>query len=351
MPIAELLISWYEKNKRDLPWRSTRDPYAIWLSEVILQQTRVNQGMAYYFRFLELFPTVFDLANASEEVVLKAWQGLGYYSRARNLHATAKIVAGPMAGHFPSTSQGLRTLKGVGDYTAAAIASFCFDECIPVLDGNVQRVAARLVALEEAVDKPKGKAHLMQLLKEWIPESQPATFNQAMMELGALVCTPQKPSCTECPLQSQCSAFALGRQNDFPIKSAKTKVTDLWMYYIVALSGEQILVRHRQHSGIWKGLFDFPSVDTAGPLSLDDVFQHWKKERNLKDAPVMIAPPVELTHILSHRRVHAVFLKCSIDYPIEPSEGEKWIGLDRFSSLGVSRLVDRYMTEHSQVLD
>ncbi|MFM7727200.1 MAG: A/G-specific adenine glycosylase, partial [Flavobacteriales bacterium] len=227
---AASLKAWYLAHKRDLPWRATREPYAIWLSEVILQQTRVNQGMEYYRRFLELFPTVFDLAAATEDNVLKTWQGLGYYSRARNLHATAKKIAVELNGVFPASAAELKHLKGVGDYTASAIASFCYDEPVPVMDGNVQRVVSRLLALEEPVDKPTGRNAIQKVLEEWIDRKDPATFNQAIMEFGALQCTPQKPACDVCPLNSQCEAFAQRCVLDFPVKSAKTTVTDIWMY-------------------------------------------------------------------------------------------------------------------------
>jgi A/G-specific adenine glycosylase len=350
MSISGPLIAWYQLNKRDLPWRHTQEPYAIWLSEVILQQTRVNQGMAYYERFLDLFPTVFDLAAASEDEVLKAWQGLGYYSRARNLHGTAKRVAYEMAGVFPNSSAGLKTLKGVGDYTASAIASFCYDECVPVLDGNVQRVTARLMAMEEPIDKPSTKARMLEILNEWIDPRRPAIFNQAIMEFGALQCTPQKPNCEACTLQSNCLAYEKGLQNSLPFKAVKTKVTDVWMYYFVAVHNNKVLVRQRMHSGIWKGLYDFPSIDSSVALSPNEVVQQWKHNRRVNRKWLLSGSPVELEHVLSHRRVHAVFLEFTCDYVIEPEESEQWIALVEFSVLGVSRLVDRYIREHSQLL-
>ena len=350
MTISDRLITWYQIHKRDLPWRHTRDPYAIWLSEVILQQTRVNQGMAYYFRFMELFPTVFDLAAASEDEVLKAWQGLGYYSRARNLHGTAKRVAYEMAGVFPTSSAGLKTLKGVGDYTSAAIASFSYDECIPVLDGNVQRVAARLMALEEPIDKPTTKTQMLEVLNEWIDPRHPALFNQAIMEFGALQCTPQKPNCDICPLQASCLAYEKELQHVLPKKAGKTKVTDVWMYYFVVVHDNKVLVRHRRHSGIWKGLYDFPSIDSMVALSLDEIAKQWKHDRGVKGKWLLGGSPVELQHILSHLRVHAVFLEFTCDSVIEPDDAERWVALEEFSALGVSRLVDRYIQEHTQLL-
>ena len=350
MSISDRLISWYQIHKRDLPWRHTQDPYSIWLSEVILQQTRVNQGMAYYLRFLELFPSVFDLAAASEDEVLKAWQGLGYYSRARNLHATAKRVANELEGIFPTSAAGLKSLKGVGDYTAAAIASFSYNECVPVLDGNVQRVTARLMAIEDPIDKQSAKNAMLEILHEWIDPIRPALFNQAIMEFGALQCTPQKPNCAVCPLQSNCLAYAKGLQNSLPFKAGKTKVSDAWMYYFVAVHDNKVLVRHRRHSGIWKGLYDFPSIDSSVALSLDQVAQQWNHDRGVKGKWLINGSPVELEHILSHRRVHAFFLEFTCNTAIKTQDAEQWIALDELSALGVSRLVDRYIQEHSQLL-
>jgi A/G-specific adenine glycosylase len=306
--------------------------------------------MEYYHRFLELFPTVFDLASASEDEVLKAWQGFGYYSRARNLHATAKQVAGSYKGVFPSTSFGLKQLKGIGEYTAAAIASFCFDESVPVLDGNVHRVVARFLALEEPVDKPSGRMRMLEVLNQWIEPNNPAVFNQAMMEFGALQCTPRNPHCEDCPLQASCRSFALNRTMDFPIKSGKTKVTDLWMYYLVPIFNEEVLVRQRVHSGIWKGLYDFPSRDAEQVLEVNDLINQWCVERTISEPVTVHSTPVELQHILSHRRIHATFIELKLPHKIEPHQFEKWIAWEDFDSLGVSRLVDRYIREHSQLL-
>ncbi|MFN5295166.1 MAG: A/G-specific adenine glycosylase [Flavobacteriales bacterium] len=346
---AHQLISWYNEQKRDLPWRHTTDPYPVWLSEVILQQTRVNQGMSYYFKFLELFPTVFDLANATEADVLKAWQGLGYYSRARNLHATAKRVAFEMGGVFPGTSHELKKLKGIGEYTAAAIASFCFGECVPVMDGNVQRVVSRLIAMGDPVDKPSGKLQIQEMLNSWIDPKRPDIFNQAMMEFGALQCTPQKPTCDECVLKTNCKAYNSGRVFDFPVKSGKTKVTDVWMYYMIVVHDSQVLVRHRLHSGIWKGLYDFPSVDAAEQLLNNSVYEEWLSVRDITKGAVLKSGPVEMEHVLSHRRIHATFFEFSLKKKCAPAENEKWVHISEISQLGVSRLVDRYIINHSKL--
>jgi A/G-specific adenine glycosylase len=221
---------------------------------------------------------------------------------------------------------------------------------VPVLDGNVQRVVARLLALEEPVDKPSGRMRMLEVLNQWIETDNPAVFNQAMMEFGALQCTPRNPRCEDCPLQANCKSFALNRTMDFPIKSVKTKVTDLWMYYLVPIFNEEVLVRHRMHFGIWKGLYDFPSRDAEQVLEVNDLINQWCVERTISEPVMVHSTPVELQHILSHRRIHATFIELKLPHKIEPHPHEKWIALEEFDSLGVSRLVDRYIREHSQLL-
>ncbi|MFM9006878.1 MAG: A/G-specific adenine glycosylase, partial [Flavobacteriales bacterium] len=272
------------------------------------------------------------------------------YSRARNLHATAKKIAVELNGVFPASAAELKHLKGVGDYTAAAIASFCYDEPVPVMDGNVQRVVSRLLALEEPVDKPTGRNAIQKVLEEWIDRKDPATFNQAIMEFGALQCTPQKPACDVCPLNSQCEAFAQRCVLDFPVKSAKTTVTDIWMYYIVAVHASDVLVRQRVHSGIWRGLFDFPSIDAEEAIEWQNALDDWKAARVDKQSVTLESAPVEMLHVLSHRRVHAFFSEVRLTERIEPCEDEQWIPIDQLPELGVSRLVDRYVREHSKLL-
>ena len=351
MMITPTLLSWYEANKRDLPWRHTREPYAVWLSEVILQQTRVDQGMAYYHKFLALFPTVHDLAAASEDAVLKAWQGLGYYSRARNLHATAKMVVGEYGGHFPQTAEELRKLKGIGEYTAAAIASFCFGEKIPVMDGNVMRVVSRLTAMEDPIDKPIGRSKVQAFLNEWIPGGQPDTFNQAMMEFGALHCTPRNPSCAHCVFAEDCDARRLGVVERLPYKAGKTAVSHLWMYYNVITCGNQVLVRRRNHSGIWKGLYDFPSCDVTAPTEVDDVLSNYAQDLMNRQSFKLEDVSAEFKHVLSHRVVHAYFIRITVSDPFEVSGDMRWVERNELQELGVSRLVDRYLQQQHGVLN
>jgi A/G-specific adenine glycosylase len=345
MGFTNSLISWYHANRRDLPWRHTREPYRVWLSEIILQQTRVDQGLAYYYKFLELFPSVNDLAAASEDQVLKAWQGLGYYSRARNLHATAKYVVDELNGKFPTTASELQTLKGVGEYTAAAIASFCHSETVPVIDGNVLRVVSRYLGIELPMDKPEGRRIVLNALQQWIPENAPDTFNQAMMEFGALQCTPKSPSCDTCVFMQTCDARKRGRVSELPFKAGKTKVKDLWMYYLVIEADNRLLVRRRDGAGIWQGLYDFPSIDSDEPLPVKENVEAWMREFAGGIHFEVITAGEEKLHLLSHRRIHAVFIDVKIPKRFSKPSNCSWVEEAAIASLGVSRLVDRYLQQ------
>jgi len=344
MNTASTLIEWYLRHKRDLPWRHTSDPYAIWLSEVILQQTRVDQGLAYYFRFLEKFPTVDHLAAASEDEVLKLWQGLGYYSRARNLRATAMIVSEVHIGKFPSTYEKLITLKGIGPYTAAAIASFAFGEKRAVVDGNVIRVLGRLFGIAEPYDTASGKKCYQLLADELIPEHDPGRFNQSIMEFGAICCTPRQPKCAECPFSQSCVARLSNKVSEFPVKSRKTAVQEVWYYYVVPDYREQTYVRRRSHNGIWKGLHDFPCVESNAPLTPAEVRKAFAEQLQLLIAAPALKRPVEMQHILSHRKIHAVFYRVSekIMWKNMPEEYHQ-ISWEDLRELGVPRLIDRYL--------
>ena len=334
------LLEWYNKEKRDLPWRNTTDPYAIWLSEVILQQTRVDQGMSYYHKLLGQYPTVNDLANAPIDEVLSLWQGLGYYSRGRNLHGTAKKIQ--MLGNFPSTYTSLLELKGIGPYTAAAIASFAFHERVAVLDGNVFRVVTRFLASDMPIDKGPTREAFQLLLNEWIPEKAPADFNQAMMELGALVCTPKNPKCAKCPLAPNCAAYSAGTVLNFPVKASKTKVEPLFLYYAAIETPSGFIVNKRPESGVWAGLFDFPFVESKVPLSEEEVlleFQKrfpstrnstWKKDKAYK-------------HVLSHRKISAQFFSCLC--PNMPNEFPSTKTSEELLKTGISALLMKYMKE------
>ena len=348
MNITETLISWYQSNKRDLPWRSTNDPYRIWLSEVILQQTRVNQGMDYYSRFLERFPDIYSLAEASEEEVLKLWQGLGYYSRARNLHHAARTVVKEYGGRFPSGYTGLLKLKGIGEYTAAAIASISFNEAVPVVDGNVARVLSRFFALEEEVNTSAGLKTLRQIAGELIPASHPATFNQAIMEFGALQCRPLNPECETCPLRPGCHAYAEKSISVYPKKLNRTRVKELYYYYFVITfpvrGQEHILLHRREKNGIWKNLYDFPLIESYSAREIDQLLCSPAVSGILGHGlPENLSVSAEYIHQLSHRRITARFIR--IRSAVEPGNAGSYLPVS-VSDIGkypIPRLIDRYL--------
>lgn len=268
MKFPNLLTQWYLQNKRDLPWRNTVNPYFIWLSEIMLQQTRVAQGLPYFLRFTEAFPTVFDLAKASEEEVLKLWQGLGYYSRARNLHKTAQQVAFELNGEFPKTYADLLKLKGVGEYTAAAIASFSYNENVPVVDGNVYRVLSRYFDVETDIASSGAKKEFTQLAAELLPKGKANLFNQAIMEFGALQCVPKNPDCGHCIFNSSCAALQKRKVGMLPVKSKKVKVrTRHFNYLVFSDEGENTLLQKRTQKGIWHNLYEFPLLETENELT------------------------------------------------------------------------------------
>ena len=262
---ADILIDWYAENKRDLPWRETKDPYRIWISEIILQQTRVAQGYDYYIRFMERFPDVFTLADADEDEVMKYWQGLGYYSRARNLHAAARSIR--EAGEFPKTYEGVLALKGVGEYTAAAICSFAYDIPRAVVDGNVYRVLSRWMGIDTPIDSTTGKKLFAQLAQELMDKSRPALYNQAIMDFGALQCTPASPDCLSCPLADTCLALANRSVDTLPVKQHKTKVTNRFFNYIYVRTGGCTFIRKRTENDIWKNLYEPLLIETDTDLS------------------------------------------------------------------------------------
>ena len=272
MIFSNSLIHWYLNNKRDLPWRNTHNPYNIWLSEIMLQQTRVAQGLPYYLDFISTFPTVFDLANASEEKVLKHWQGLGYYSRARNLHYTAQFVANELKGEFPNNYKELLKLKGIGDYTAAAIASFSFNEAVPVVDGNVFRVLSRYFDIETDISLATAKKEFSNLAMELMPKNDPATFNQAIMEFGALQCVPKNPNCQNCIFNSSCAALQKKKVQNLPVKLKKIKISYRFFNYLVFEDDiKNTLIQKRDQKGIWQNLYEFPLIETENELDLDAV--------------------------------------------------------------------------------
>ena len=302
--INVLIINWYEQNKRDLPWRNTTNPYAIWLSEIILQQTRVQQGLRYYHTFLQNFPTVNDLALASEQEILRNWQGLGYYSRARNLHKTAKIIHTELNGNFPKTYAEIIQLPGIGDYTAAAISSFAFNEAQAVLDGNVFRVLSRLFNVNTPIDSTKGKKEFRILAQEFLDKNNPAQHNQAMMEFGATWCIPKSPNCEECPIRLHCMAFAEGTVNELPLKEKKLKVRNRKMSYVFLQKENEIAINKRTEKDIWQHLYQFPLIDDHN-FANEEI---QSKFENLLGVDISNFKLVDTKkHLLSHQKLSIEF--------------------------------------------
>ncbi|WP_291139465.1 A/G-specific adenine glycosylase [Flavobacterium sp. UBA7663] len=312
MEFSNSLIHWYLQNKRNLPWRNTTNPYPIWLSEIMLQQTRVAQGLPYFLSFTDAFPTIFDLANADEEQVLKLWQGLGYYSRARNLHATAKHIAFELNGEFPPTYKELLKLKGVGEYTAAAIASFSYNEPVAVLDGNVFRVLSRYFNVDSDISLPKTKTEFQQLAQEVLDKKNPALFNQAIMEFGALQCVPKNPDCNSCVLNSSCAALQHKKVSELPVKSKKTKVTNRYLNYLILKdSDSNYIVQKREGKGIWENLYEFPVLETEIQLSENEIIEQVSKMQfyNEKPSEILILQNEITLHKLSHQHLHIRFFE------------------------------------------
>lgn len=309
MIFSKQLIYWYLQNKRNLPWRTTINPYTIWLSEIILQQTRVDQGMSYYFKFIKNFPTVMDLAMASEEQVLKLWQGLGYYSRARNLHFSAKYIVNELNGKFPTTYKELLKLKGVGDYTASAIASICFNESTAVVDGNVYRVLSRYFGIDTAINTSAGIKEFKLLAQQLIDEKDPGTYNQAVMEFGALMCKPNNPDCAICPLNNSCFALSKNSVKDLPVKEKKAKIKTRHFNYIVIHSSEHKTKIVKRETGIWQNLYEFPLIETDAFINEEQLIEHeiFKELFYNLDIRVELFDKEVLVHKLTHQHIYTKF--------------------------------------------
>ena len=326
MNFAATLLQWFKNNGRSLPWRETKDAYAIWLSEVILQQTRIAQGMSYWERFMVQWPTVNDLAAATEDEVLKAWQGLGYYSRARNLHTAAQQVV--ELGGFPQTFKELKTLKGVGDYTAAAIASIAFGEPVAVVDGNVYRVLSRYFGIDTTIDSTEGKKEFQALAQSLLPINEPADYNEAIMDFGATQCTPNSPHCSTCPLCETCVAFHEQRINELPVKSKKVKQRERHFTYLYIEYEGKIAVHQRGAGDIWQGLWEFPQAEQL--TSSED--SAWKNEAQLLQKRVK--------HILTHQILLAdIYLWRPKNRPQLPSEFI-WIEKQDLENYALPRLIE-----------
>ena len=327
---AERVMVWYDANRRPLPWRETRDAYAIWVSEIILQQTRVAQGLDYWRRFMETFPTVEALAAADEEQVLLLWQGLGYYSRARNMHAAARQIVA--MGGFPRTPEGILYLKGVGEYTAAAIGSFAFDLPMVAVDGNVMRVLSRAFGIDEPIDSTRGRHTLKDLAQMLLPKDDAARFNQAMMEFGALQCVPSRPNCLDCPIADMCLALKQGRVDRLPVKEHKTKVRDRWLHYFL-ITGQrpvgdgvmttEIYLHKRTDDDIWHNLYELPLRELPFEQEEEGSF-----------------PVRHIRHQLSHQTLHATLYVNRTDAPLPEKEGFIVVDINHLADYAMPRLME-----------
>lgn len=310
MNFTKILIHWYSIFKRKLPWRDTKNPYYIWLSEIILQQTKIKQGLPYYEAFVSNFPTVFDLANAKEEQVLKLWQGLGYYSRARNLHKAAQYIVTELQGEFPKTYKDLLALKGVGDYTASAIASFCFNEPAAVVDGNVFRVLSRYYGISTPINSTQGIKYFKTLAQSLLPSTNIGDYNQAIMEFGAVQCKPKNPNCNDCPLQDSCIALAQRKIKSFPVKINKTKVSKKHFNFLVFISeNKRTLLQQRTAKGIWQNLYQFPLIETKKPLTQKQFKVNLEIRTLLNGVEYQFGlyNNKDIIHKLSHQHLHTKF--------------------------------------------
>lgn len=341
---SKRLIGWYEENKRDLPWRNTKNPYLIWISEIILQQTRVAQGYDYYQRFVQRFPDVFALAQAEEDEVLKYWQGLGYYSRARNLHAAARSMAA--AGGFPTTYEGVLALKGVGEYTAAAICSFAYDQPYAVVDGNVYRVLSRWLGIDTPIDSTEGKKQFAAAANELLDRNRPALYNQAIMDFGALQCTPASPQCLWCPLADGCVALQKGRVASLPVKQHKAKVTARFFNYIYVRMGAYTFIHKRTGNDIWKNLYELPLIETDREWS-EEAFYASPEFRALLaegEEPVLRLVQKGVKHVLSHRVIYANFYEVTLPADARSFANYQKIRMEDLHKFAVSRLVNQFFS-------
>ena len=340
---SKKLILWYLAHKRDLPWRTTAIPYYIWLSEIILQQTRVEQGLPYYQAFITEYPTVENLANASEEQVLKLWQGLGYYSRARNLHATAKYVSNELNGVFPTSYRELIKLKGVGDYTASAIASICFNEATAVVDGNVYRALARYFGIATPINSSLGIKEFKNLAQQLIDVDKPGNHNQALMEFGARQCKPQNPNCDVCIFNDSCVALQQKKISELPVKLKKTKVKNIYFNYIVLISeNKNTFLQKRIGKGIWQNLYEFPLIETEKDIEIEElnslrVFQDVSKKFEINS--LILYNEVPILHKLSHRNIYTRF------WIAETSKNNyKAISISQIETYPVPKLIGNFIT-------
>lgn len=344
----KILNDWYKQNKRDLPWRTNHMPYYVWVSEIILQQTRVDQGTDYFLRFIEKFPDIQSLASAPEIEVLKIWQGLGYYSRARNMHIAARQVMDDFNGQFPATYDNLKKLKGIGDYTAAAIASISFGLPYAAIDGNVYRVLSRIFGITTPVDSTKGKIEFSNLATELIDQQNPGTFNEALMEFGALQCTPRNPGCTMCPFQGQCIAFSMAAITQFPVKTNKVKVRHRFFNYLYLEHEKSIFLEKRDTNDIWQNLYQLPLIETSKAMTIEELLTNEKFKTLFGNSSIRIeSVSGEIIHLLAHQKLHVRFINISAS---KPYSAHNWIKIrpEDVSEFPIPKLIDNFLMEKNR---
>jgi A/G-specific adenine glycosylase len=311
MDFSRELINWYHTNKRDLPWRNTNNPYLIWLSEIILQQTRVAQGMPYFLKFADRFPDIISFANAKEDEVLNLWQGLGYYSRARNMLKTAIAIKKNYNGIFPTAYADLIHLTGIGQYTASAISSFAANEVRAVVDGNVYRVLARVFGISTPINSTIGKKEFQKLADCLIDKQNPAAYNQAIMDFGAMLCKPKNPDCSICPLRLNCMAYQHQKINDLPVKLNKVKIKERYFFYFVISNSRKIVIKKRSNDDIWAGLYDFPTIETSSDQSIGEIFDNEQFKLWFDEEAIISKISEPIKHVLTHQKIYARFIEIS----------------------------------------
>ncbi len=344
MIFSNVLINWYRNNKRDLPWRNTTNSYLIWLSEIILQQTRVEQGMPYYLKFSEQFPTVKSFSEASEDDILRLWQGLGYYSRGRNMLKTAKIVQTEFDGEFPTAYKDLIKLTGIGEYTAAAISSFSVNEPNAVVDGNVYRLLARYFGIDTPINTGKGKKQFQEIANEMLNPLNAGEHNQAMIEFGALQCKPKNPNCEQCPLIDSCFAFQNKMVNQLPVKLKKLKIRERYFYFFLIIKDDQILIKRRGNEDIWAGLHDLPSIEFVEQTSLEEMLQHPTFNMWFCDDAVIHSVSNQIKHILTHQRIYARFVQIEkLNKEMLNQNDWFWVKINDLSEYGQPKLIFEFL--------
>jgi len=342
---SKLLLQWNsQKNRRQMPWKGEKDPYKIWVSEIILQQTRVEQGLGYYHRFIEAFPGIHQLAKARNSKIFKLWEGLGYYNRCRNLMATARHISIELKGKFPDTYEEIKALKGIGPYTAAAISSFAFNLSHAVVDGNVFRVLSRVFGIDKPIDTTGGKKYFTELANEILDKKQPGVYNQAIMDFGAVVCKPVAPMCTGCVFNKSCFAFLYNKINELPVKRKKLSIRKRWFYYLIIEHGNKIAIQQRTGKDIWQLLYEFPMVETTNEVTINKILEQAEKSGWLqkKNYQVITVSPL-FKQQLSHQLIAGQFIKIELKNKLNWNENIIWVTTREMKKLAFSKYINQYL--------